>query len=76
MSANTFSGFNNKKKNNFSLISFDTVSFGDWLIKASCCNQGKILLFLYNGKTHSFDVKYFDDEYQANIYITYRLEKQ
>jgi hypothetical protein len=75
MSANTFPGFNNKKKNNFSLMSFNTVSFGDWLIKASCCNKGKILLILYNEKTHTLDVRYFDDEYQANIFITCRLEK-
>lgn len=64
-----------KLKEKFIFASMDPVMFGDWSIKASSCNHGGVLIIMSNIKKLQCVTRYFDDEYQANIFITMVLEK-
>lgn len=76
MSANTNIGTSSSKRKKYTrYASLEAVEFGNWLIKASSADAGGILVIMYNTKTYQACTKYFSDEYQANIFITYAMEK-
>lgn len=56
--------------------SLEPVRFGDWNIKASSCNHGGVLVICTNSKTLHTKIRYFDDEFQANMFIAYLIESE
>lgn len=56
------------------LVSSDTVSFGDWLIKVSQFNN-TILLIMLNEYDGNFVMHFAEDIYKANLIIEYVIEK-
>lgn len=56
--------------------SLEPVRFGDWLIKASSCNHGGVLVIANNVRNLKSFVRYFDDEYEANLFITCVIENE
>lgn len=55
------------------IYSLDPVLFKHWAVKASITNDGTICVVLFNTLTYDAQVKYFDDEEQAYVYIHYTL---
>lgn len=55
------------------MVSMGTTQLGNWKIKLSVLND-KILCVMYNELTVDCDVRYFRDEYEANLYITYVIQ--
>jgi len=56
--------------------SLEPVRFGDWLIKASSCNHGGVLVIANNVRNFKCFVRYFEDEYEANLFITCVMEEE
>jgi len=57
-------------KNDSLFVSMETVRVGSWFVKASNCSTGGILIVLFNNNTLQSFTKYFDDEIQANLFLT------
>lgn len=55
------------------IYSLDPVLFKHWAVKASITGDGTICVVLFNTLTYDSQVKYFDDEEQAYVYIHYTL---
>lgn len=65
----------NTQSNGLIFASLEAVRFGEWTVKASSCNHGGVLVICNNDKTLQSRIRYFDDEFQANMFIAYLIEK-
>jgi hypothetical protein len=56
------------------LISLGSIQKGEWIIQPSLY-KGRVLVMMYNYVNGRFYLQYLNDNYEANIFIEYVLEK-
>lgn len=56
------------------LISLGSIQKGEWIIQPSLY-RGRVLVMMYNYVNGRFYLQYLNDNYEANIFIEYVLEK-
>lgn len=56
------------------LICLDPVLLQDWIIQASMFHN-RILVYMFNITTDIFHMQYVRNEYEANMFIEYVIEK-
>lgn len=56
------------------LISLGAVERQGWIVQASLFND-VIMVALYNTETGYYIMQYLNDEYEANMFIEYVIEK-
>ena len=56
------------------IVSLGPVHKGSWIIQASVYKE-HILVMMFNFQTATFAMQYLKDEYEANLFVEYVLEK-
>lgn len=56
------------------LISLGSIQKGEWIIQPSLYKR-RVLVMMYNYVNGRFYLQYLNDNYEANIFIEYVLEK-
>lgn len=56
------------------VISLGATERGDWIIQPSV-SQNTILVMMFNYTNAAFCMHYLNDEYEANLFIEYIIEK-
>ncbi len=56
------------------IISLGPILREDWVIQASLCRD-TILVCMFNEQTFAYYMQYLNNEYEANMFIEYVIEK-